>query len=216
MPTEPKPLRQIQSAEILSRIFPPGATIVIDDEDEVVPYTGRLHIVPTVHIMRRAGAGLATDDDNDNNNGHDNHDDPPSRHDSPDSIAYALPASQSTLSSQSSISYPPPRSTRAIPRAPTPPSTIANTASRAASPAPFDSSGPSRVGDDTWVYRRSAYVVSPTVAMSSPERSPERPPLSALPHNNSSQQFTSNQASGSQPSLSQLPVSYQQSFLACY
>jgi hypothetical protein len=90
---------------------------------------------------------------------------------------------------------------RAIPRAPSPPPTLANTESRAASPALFSSAGPSRGGDDTWVYHRATYVASPTVAMSSPERSPERPPLTLPPRN------TNSQASGSQPCLSQLPVS---------
>jgi hypothetical protein len=230
MATVAKPSRQIQSAEILSSIFPPGATVMINDDDEVVAYTGRLPVIPTVTIMRRAGAGLA---DSGSDNGHDDHDYPPFRPNSPNPSASVIPASQSILSSQtsssSSSSYQLPRSshpfvppvalsnevltrlstrsvvtaTRGIAYAPSPPPTIANSASRAVSPAPFNLAGPSRSGDDTWVYHRSTYVASPTVAMSSPERSPERPPLSAPPRNNASQ------ASGSQPSLSQLPVSYQ-------
>jgi hypothetical protein len=92
MPIQPQPRRKIESAEILSSLFPSGATIVIEDDDEVVPYTGRIPVIPSVKIMRRAGAGLAdagSDDDDDN---------PQSRPDSPNSSLSILPASQSAPS----------------------------------------------------------------------------------------------------------------------
>ncbi|KAB5589884.1 hypothetical protein CTheo_6667 [Ceratobasidium theobromae] len=65
-----RPTRYIQSAEILSTVWPPGSTIVIDDDDVVLSYTGHEPLPVTVTIMPRAGACLADPPNDENQLGH--------------------------------------------------------------------------------------------------------------------------------------------------
>ncbi|KAG8734599.1 hypothetical protein FRC11_003877, partial [Ceratobasidium sp. 423] len=97
------------------------------------------------------------------------------------------------------------------PGASPPPPTIANMGS--CPPSPLPPTWTSYSGNDTWVYQQSTYIASLTIAMSSPEHSPERLPTAknlpqgSQPHpssqasTTSTLQFPSSQEAGSQLQL---------------
>jgi hypothetical protein len=54
-----RPPRRIQPLEILSMAYPPGSTIVIEGEDELLPYTNSRPLPITVSIIRNSPMGLS-------------------------------------------------------------------------------------------------------------------------------------------------------------
>lgn len=62
LPREPLklPTRKILPEGPFSTVYPPGSTIVIEDDDIVDEYRGH-YVTTQVTFMRRAGAGLSAD-----------------------------------------------------------------------------------------------------------------------------------------------------------
>ncbi|QRW26070.1 hypothetical protein RhiXN_11147 [Rhizoctonia solani] len=225
----PCPPRQILSGEIFSALYPRGTTIIYNDNDVILPYTGREPRLSHVLMIPRANFSDNENDDALSHTCDDNNElnpflsgtgvapEAPSQSNTTASkLAGTIPnaAPPSATSAHEIRSHPSARgraaATRRISQVSPPPPTIATAHSRPPSPQP--STWVSRGDDDRWVFHRSTYVASPTIAMSSPERSPE----CSLPDNqpSGSQQYTSSQTSicsslqltGSQESTSQSQI----------
>ncbi|CAE6533538.1 unnamed protein product [Rhizoctonia solani] len=216
--------RQLLSGEVFSALYPRGTTIIYNDNDIILPYTGRESRSNHVLMIPRANFG---DNENDNALSHASNDgdelgspqlELPGAGVAPEAPSQSnttnvpLPSAMSTHETRTRLST---RgmvdATRRIGHVSPPPPTIAATDSRPASPQP--PIWVSRDGDDRWVYHRSTYVTSPTIAMSSPERSPERPHADNQPSDSQQQHpgsqmstFSSLQFSSSQELGSQLQI----------
>ncbi|KDN33396.1 hypothetical protein RSAG8_13515, partial [Rhizoctonia solani AG-8 WAC10335] len=182
----PRPPRQILSGEVFSALYPPGTTIIHHDRDIILPYIGRVSRNNHVLLMPRADFDGNEDDDTLNDGtsdfeaeldqlepqlGLDNDNPGPG-------VASAAPSQSepTTVGLLDAFSHALPPSAVSMPE-------VQGDATHLIGHPP---TWVSRSGDDTWVYHRSTYIASPTISMSSPERSPERP-------------TTDNQPSGSQP-----------------
>ncbi|CCO34184.1 hypothetical protein RSOLAG1IB_11144 [Rhizoctonia solani AG-1 IB] len=185
-----RPPREILSGEVFSALYPAGTTVVHQEYNIIVPYTGREVRDNQVFMMVRAFVDNGNRDGSDNGSqlaiGH--------RHNNraaPLPVPKPLLSSASLYETHTQLGPSDTLDTMRRGHDSPPPPTLANTDSRPPSPQPATSMP--QHNNDAWVYHRSTYVPSPTIVMSSSEPSPKHPPTGSM----GSQQHFGSQASTS-------------------
>ncbi|KAF8668514.1 hypothetical protein RHS04_08976 [Rhizoctonia solani] len=150
------PPRQLLSGEIFLALYPCGTTIIYHDRNIIVPYSGCEPQSNQVLMMSRAFGNNGTANTS-NNTGNPNQPDDPGA-----GVALTTSLQLTTATGNLPVTHP------SIPR------TIASTDLRPPSSQP--PTWASCSGSNTWASYQSTYAASPTMTMSSPERSPKRLP----------------------------------------